>query len=165
MPLIRPFVDADWPLLWPILHTTFAAGDTYAFAPDSSEAEIHEAWIAKPAQTFVICSEAGDILGSYYIKPNQPGLGDHVCNCGYVVASAAQGRGLASAMCVHSQETARAMGFRAMQFNLVVSTNIRAVRLWQHHGFAVAGSLPGAFRHARLGFVDALVMFKSLGAA
>jgi GNAT superfamily N-acetyltransferase len=115
-----------------------------------------------PAATFVACDEQGQVLGTYYLKANQPGLGAHVCNAGYVVAPVAQGQGVAAAMCEHSQEQARALGFLAMQFNLVVSTNERAVRLWNHLGFATVGRLPGAFRHARLGLVDALVMFKTL---
>eukprot|EP01030_Chromulinospumella_sphaerica_P001624 gene1624-1593_t len=143
---IRPLQAADWPAVWLILRTTFQAGDTYAFAPESTEAEIHKAWVELPAATF----------------PNQPGQGAHVCNCGYVVSPAAQGQGVASLMCEHSQQQAVAMGFRAMQFNLVVASNVRAVRLWQHLGFAIVGTLPGAFRHHTLGYVDAHVMFKTL---
>lgn len=107
----------------------------------------------------------GAVIGTYFLKPNQPGLGSHVCNCGYVVAAQARGRGVAAAMCEHSQDQARALGFRAMQFNFVVATNESAVRLWQRQGFAVVGRLPGAFRHQKLGFVDALVMYKQLVAA
>jgi ribosomal protein S18 acetylase RimI-like enzyme len=144
------------------LCTTFAAGETYAFAPASSEADIHRAWIEVPVASYVACAPSGEILGTYYLKPNQPGLGSHVCNCGYVVAPAAQGRGIATAMCEHSQVEAAGMGFRAMQFNLVVATNESAVRLWKKLGFAIAGTLPQAFRHARLGYVDAYVMYKQL---
>jgi ribosomal protein S18 acetylase RimI-like enzyme len=162
IPLIRRFEATDWCRLWPLLHVTFEAGDTYAFAPESTEAEIHRAWIKNPAATFVACGPDGQLLGGYTIKANQPGLGSHVCNCGYVVAQCAQGRGVASAMCEHSQREALAMGFRAMQFNLVVSTNVRAVELWRRLGFAVVGTLPRAFRHLRLGYVDALVMYKEL---
>lgn len=163
-PLIRRFEAADWPALWPLLRATFAAGDTYAYPPDSPEGEARHAWIAVPAATFVACGPTGELLGSYVIKPNQPGLGSHVCNCGYIVAPEAQGQGIATALCRHSQAEAVAMGFRAMQFNLVVATNLRAVRLWERLGFARVATLPGAFRHPRLGFVDALVMFKSLAA-
>lgn len=161
MLVIRPFHEADWPVVFPILRDTFAAGDTYAFAPDSDEAEIRRVWVELPLVTFVACLE-GAVVGTYYLKPNQPGLGAHVCNCGYVVAPEAQGRGVAAAMCEHSQDEARARGFRAMQFNLVVATNERAVRLWQRLGFAIAGTLPRAFQHRRLGFVDAHVMYKEL---
>ena len=160
--VIRRIEERDWPAVWATLHATFQGGDTYAFAPDSSEAEIHRAWVEVPAATYVACAPDGRVLGTYYIKPNQPGLGAHVCNCGYVVAADAQGQGIATALCLHSQDEARAMGFRAMQFNLVVSSNERAVQLWKRLGFAVAGVLPGAFRHTRLGYVDAFVMYKTL---
>jgi ribosomal protein S18 acetylase RimI-like enzyme len=162
MTSIRRYQASDWPAVWPFLRTTFEAGDTYAFSPQSTEAEIHQVWIELPAATYVACAPDGRILGSYFIKANQPGLGAHVCNAGYVVAPQAQGQGIASAMCVHSQAQALALGFLAMQFNLVVATNERAVRLWQKLGFSVVGTLPRAFRHQRLGFVDALVMFKAL---
>lgn len=159
---IRKLRESDWPAVWPILQSTIAAGDTYVFSPRSSEAEIHRIWAEVPTATFVACDTDGAILGTYFIKPNQPGLGDHVCNCGYVVAPRAQGRGIAAAMCEHSQRIAVQLGFRAMQFNFVVATNERAVRLWERLGFAVVGRLPGVFRHQELGFVDALVMFKTL---
>jgi ribosomal protein S18 acetylase RimI-like enzyme len=164
MPLIRPFGSSDWPRLWPLLQATIASGDAYAFDPQSSETDIHLAWIEAPTATFVACGDGGRIVGSYFIKPNQPGLGSHVCNCGYVTAAAARGQGIATALCEHSQVQARAMGIRAMQFNLVVATNEQAVRLWLKLGFAVVGRLPGAFAHRALGDVDALVMFKSLTA-
>ena len=163
MTSIRSYRPSDWPAVWAILQTTFGAGDTYAYAPDSSEQAIHRAWIELPQATFVATDANGQILGTYFIKANQTGLGDHVCNCGYVVSQAAQGQGVAAAMCEQSQQEAIRLGFLAMQFNLVVSTNERAVRLWQRLGFAVVGTLPKAFRHQALGMVDALVMFKTLG--
>jgi len=159
---IREYRESDWPGTWPILQETIRAGDTYTFSPQSTAEEIRLAWVEVPAKTFVACEPEGQILGTYFIKANQPGLGAHVCNCGYVVAATAQGRGIASLMCEHSQAQALALGFRAMQFNFVVSTNIRAIRLWERSGFAVVGRLPGAFNHRRLGYVDALVMFKQL---
>jgi RimJ/RimL family protein N-acetyltransferase len=159
---LREFLPVDWPFVWPLLRDTIAAGDTYTFAPDSPESEIRKAWIETPSATFVACDAAGSIIGTYFIKPNQPGLGAHVANCGYVVAPRAAGRGVATAMCEHSQAWAVAHGFRAMQFNFVVSTNERAVRLWERLGFAIVGRLPGAFRHRQAGFVDALVMYKTL---
>jgi ribosomal protein S18 acetylase RimI-like enzyme len=161
-PRIRRFEEADWLAVLRILDATCRAGDSFAFPPESSEAELRTWWIDLPAATFVACSDDGLVLGTYVIKPNQPGLGGHVCNCGYAVAPEARGRGVASAMCEHSQAEAVAMGFRAMQFNLVVATNETAVRLWKGLGFSVVGTLPAAFRHQRLGFVDALVMFKPL---
>jgi ribosomal protein S18 acetylase RimI-like enzyme len=159
---IRKFREPDWQSLWPMLRATFDAGDTYTFPPRCTEAEIHKAWVEIPAATFVACDAAGTILGTYFIKPNQTGHGDHVCNCGYVVAPQSQGHGIATSMCEHSQRIAVELGFRAMQFNFVVATNERAVRLWERLGFAVVGRLPGAFRHPRRGLVDALVMFKTL---
>jgi RimJ/RimL family protein N-acetyltransferase len=161
---IREYRESDWPHVLPILQQTFGAGDTYAFAPQSTAEEIRRVWIEAPARTFVACEQGGRIVGTYYIKANQPGLGAHVCNCGYVVAPRAQGSGFAARMCEHSQAEALAMGFRAMQFNLVVATNTRAIRLWERLGFAVVGRLPGAFNHQQLGYVDALVMFKTLAA-
>ncbi|SBP87886.1 MULTISPECIES: N-acetyltransferase [Thiomonas] len=161
---IRRFQPADWPRVWAMLQATLATAEQYAFAPDSTEADMRKAWTELPLATYVATSDAGAVVGTYYIKPNQPGLGAHVCNCGYLVASEARGRGVASAMCEHSQAEAVAHGFRAMQFNLVVSTNAGAVRLWQKLGFRIVGTLPGAFHHGRLGDVDAYVMFKQLAA-
>jgi ribosomal protein S18 acetylase RimI-like enzyme len=160
--LVQPFLPRHWASVWRVLEPVFRAGETYAFSPDISEAEARHVWSEVPAATFVALGAGDVVLGTYYIKPNQPALGAHVCNCGYVTAEQARGRGIASAMCEHSQEEARARGFRAMQYNLVVSTNEGAIRLWKKHGFAVIGVLPGAFRHASLGYVDALVMFKQL---
>lgn len=118
-------------------------------------------WIEVPTATFVAVLD-GKVVGTYFLKPNQPGLGSHVCNAGYAVASSARGKGIATLMCEDSQVQAVAMGFRAMQFNLVVATNERAVRLWQRLGFEIVGRLPGVFRHRQLGYVDAFVMFKTL---
>ncbi len=159
---ILPFEPGHWPAVWGILEPVFRAGETYAFAPEIPEEEARRVWIEVPAAIFVAMDAGKQVLGTYYLKPNQPALGAHVCNCGYVTAEQARGRGVASAMCEHSQAEARALGFRAMQFNLVVSNNQGAVRLWKKHGFGVVGVLPGAFRHARLGYVDALVMYKQL---
>ena len=162
MTLVRRYQDTDWPTVWPLLQATFEAGDTYAYSPQSTEAEIHKAWVELPTATYVALNAQGHLLGTYFIKPNQPGLGAHVCNCGYVVSPAAQGQGVASAMCTHSQAEAVSLGFLAMQFNLVAASNERAVRLWKRLGFAVVGTLPHAFRHQRLGLVDPLLMFKTL---
>ena len=159
---IRPATEADWPAIWLILEPVFRAGETYPYPRDIDEAGGRRAWMALPRMTCV-AEEAGQILGTYYIKPNQPGQGSHVCNCGYVVSSRARGRGVASALCEHSQQLGAELGFRAMQFNLVVSTNTGAVRLWQKLGFEVLARLPGAFAHPREGDVDALVMYKQLG--
>lgn len=162
MTTIRAFRQADWPAVWQILKPVFRTADTYSFPPDISEQEAHQAWINVPAATFVAEDAQGQLLGSYYLKPNQPGQGAHVSNCGYVVGEQVRGKGIASAMCEHSQREAVKRGFRAMQFNLVVSTNTGAVRLWQKHGFAIVGTLPQAFLHPSAGYVDAFVMYKHL---
>jgi ribosomal protein S18 acetylase RimI-like enzyme len=159
---IRRFQKSDWSSLWPILQATFSKGDTYTFPATSTEDEILSAWIQAPTATFVACDLSGEILGSYYIKPNQLGNASHVCNCGYIVSEQARGKGVASFMCKHSQETAIELGFLAMQFNFVVSTNNGAIRLWQKLGYDIAGTLPRAFRHPQAGLVDAFVMYKWL---
>ena len=159
--MIREAVDTDWPALWPILREAFSTGDTYPFPPDMAEDDAHRAWMTVPQATYV-AEEDGRIVGTYYLKPNQPGLGAHVCNAGYIVAKAARSRGLGRALCAHSLEEARRLGYRAMQFNLVVATNEQALRLWPEMGFAKVGTLPGAFRHAEYGYVDALVLYQVL---
>ncbi len=159
---LRQYNDADWPDLWKTIKPVFRAGETYAYAPDISKAEAQQVWVDGVTTTYVAVSQAGDILGTYYLKPNQPELGSHVCNAGYIVSTDAQGKGVASKMCVHSQQTAVELGFRAMQYNLVAVSNQAAIHLWQKHGFEIVGTLPGAFRNARLGFIDALVMYKQL---
>jgi ribosomal protein S18 acetylase RimI-like enzyme len=159
---IRTFKESDWPAVWQAIEPVFRAGDTYAFPRDISEEEAHKAWVSVPKETYVAVDQESVILGTYYIKPNQPGQGDHICNCGYIVSENARGQGIASAMCEHSQKEALAKGFQAMQYNLVVSTNSGAVRLWKRHGFDVIGTVPEAFRHPVHGFVDAFVMYKKL---
>ena len=159
---IRAFEDADWPGVWAFLEPVFRAGETYSFATDLSESQARSVWVEVPAQTYIAVMKGGRVAGTYFIKPNQPGQGDHVCNCGYVVAADSRGQGIASRLCEHSQEVARTLGYRAMQYNLVVSTNTGAVRLWQRHGFEIVGTLPGAFRHPQHGFVDAHIMYKNL---
>jgi ribosomal protein S18 acetylase RimI-like enzyme len=161
-PSIQEARASDWPRMWAILEPVFRAGETYSFARDITEQQAHHAWMEVPAKTFACVSSSGEVVGTYYLKANQPGQGSHVCNCGYVVSANARGLGIAAAMCQHSQQEARKLGFRSMQFNLVVSTNEDAVRLWERHGFSIVGTLPRAFNHPSKGFVDAFVMFKHL---
>ena len=139
----------------------FRAGDTYTYSPDISEADARKSWVDAYPAVYVAESD-GLIVGTYCLKPNQPGLGSHVCNAGYIVSQQARGKGIATLMCEHSQAEAKRMGFRGMQFNIVVSTNEAAVRLWQKLGFEFVGRLPGAFKHSKLGYVDAFVMYKQL---
>jgi ribosomal protein S18 acetylase RimI-like enzyme len=164
--IIRSYRAEDWDLVWAILEPVFRAGDKYAIRTDIMAGEAREYWTSIPKQVFVAIDEqTGQLLGTYYVRPNFDGPGSHVCNCGYIVAEDARGRGVASRMCEHSQAEAAARGFRAMQYNLVVSTNERAVRLWKHMGFEIIGTVPGGFRHPRLGFVDAYIMYKVLAAS
>jgi RimJ/RimL family protein N-acetyltransferase len=156
---IRKAEQSDNDDIWAIFHEVVAKGDTYAFSPQTGRKEALEIWTLKPAVTYVAELD-GKAVGTYFIKPNQPALGAHVCNCGYMVTKLARGRGVATAMCLHSQAEAGRMGFLAMQFNFVVSTNEGAVRLWQKLGFRIVGTLPRAFNHKRFGLVDAHVMFK-----
>lgn len=159
---IRVFSEQEWRDTWKIVEPVFRAGDTYSFPTDITEQQAHEIWIEHPLATYVAVDDAGHLLGTYFVKANQPGQGAHVCNCGYIVAENARGKGVASALCEHSQAEAIRLGFRAMQYNLVVSTNDSAVRLWQKHGFAIVGTLPAAFRHPKKGYVDAYIMYKQL---
>ena len=159
--IIREATQADMPAIWPIFHEIVAAGTTYGFAEDSSQADAENLWLKLPLKTFV-AEDAGEVLGTYYIKANQAGPGSHVSNCGYMVSSRARGRGVASALCRHSQQVAKDLGFLAMQFNFVASSNEGAVRLWLHHGFEIVGRLPKAFCHPDKGYVEAFVMYKWL---
>jgi ribosomal protein S18 acetylase RimI-like enzyme len=159
--VIRPATVDDHPAIWPLLEPVIRAGETYALPRDMTAADALAFWTAPGSDAFV-AEDTGAVLGTYFLRPNQRGGGAHVANCGYITAGAAVGRGVARAMCSHSLDHARARGFRAMQFNFVVSTNERAVRLWQSMGFSIVGRLPGAFAHPELGDVDALVMYQCL---
>ena len=162
---VRPATPEDDDAIWRILEPTFRAGETYPIPRDVSRADALAYW-RTPGHTVFVAQDnedaGGAIVGTYYLRANTRGGGAHVANCGYMVAQDAQGRGVARAMCAHSLEQARERGFAAVQFNFVIASNERAVRLWQACGFAVVGRLPGAFRHPRLGPVDALVMFRAL---
>lgn len=158
---IRKATLADFDQIWPIFHEIVAAGETYTYPQDTTREQAITLWMEIPRQTFV-AEKNGQILGTYYIKTNQPGGGDHVCNCGYMVSSAARGSGLATTMCEHSQQVAISLGYQAMQFNFVAASNAGAVRLWTQLGFETVGRLPKAFRHPGKGYVDALVMYKWL---
>lgn len=162
MPLtIRLTTPEDADIIGQILAPVISAGETYALPRDWSQEQAIAYWLAAEKQSFVAELDRR-IAGTYYLKANQAGGGAHVANCGYVTAGWAAGRGVARAMCAHSLETARATGYRAMQFNLVVSTNRRAIKLWQQMGFEIAGRLEGAFNHPDQGDVDALVMYQRL---
>lgn len=147
--------------IWPVIHEILRTGDTYPFAPETTREEAFQIWMKKPQATYVAYLD-DEIVGTYYIKANQPGLGSHVCNAGYMVRAGARGKGIGKAMCKHSLGEARKLGFKAMQYNLVVSTNTGAVKLWQDMGFEIIGTLSKAFNHREKGFVDAFVMYQWL---
>lgn len=159
---IRELQEKDWPAVWQLMKPVIRAGETYPYAVDMTVDQARRMWLEATESAYVAEDNAGDLLGTYYIKPNQPALGAHVANCGYMVAEQARGRGIATTMCAHSQQEAIRLGYRAMQFNLVVETNEASLHLWKKMGFDVVGRLPGAFNHTKSGFVDAFVMYKDL---
>jgi L-amino acid N-acyltransferase YncA len=158
---IRLATEADHDPIWSIFHEVVAAGDTYAFDPQISRAEALAYWFGAKTHTYV-AEKAGKIAGTYILKPNQPGAGSHVANAAFMVGASARGQGVGRAMAGHCLNEARRHGFRAMQFNFVVSTNESAIRLWRQLGFETVGTLPGAFRHPKEGYVDVYVMFRAL---
>lgn len=160
---IREATAKDAPAIWRILEPMIRAGETYALPADLSEHDALGYWLAPAHQVFVALID-GDVAGTFFLRANQRGGGSHVANCGFVTSEDFRGRGVARAMCLRALAVARERGFTAMQFNFVVASNTRAVRLWQDLGFEIAGRLPKVFAHPRLGLVDALVMFRHLDA-
>lgn len=158
---IRSASEADSAAILAIVAPVLAAGETYAVSTELNDAGVLAYWLGPGHEVFV-AERDGAVLGTYFLMANQHGNGAHVANCGYITAPAGRGQGIARAMCEHSLERARQRGFRAMQFNHVVSTNTAAVGLWQKLGFAIVGTLPGAFRHPTHGYVDSYVMFRAL---
>jgi len=161
MLLIRSATESDRGAIWAILEPAIRAGETYTLPNDFSREEALAYWFESGHSVYVAVDN-GQIVGTYFLKANHQGGGSHVANCGYIVASSASGRGVGRTMCEDSLQRAVEAGFRAMQFNFVVSSNQRAVRLWQSCGFEIVGRLPSAFAHPVLGFVDALVMHRAL---
>jgi GNAT superfamily N-acetyltransferase len=159
--VIREIAAAEFETAWPLFRSVIATGDTYSYPPDMRFEEARALWTTPPSRTFV-AERDGRVLGCYLLRPNQPGLGDHVANAGYMVESEARGQGIASAMCEHSLDEARRRGFTAMQFNFVVASNVGALKLWQRLGFAIVGTVPAAFRHATLGPTDIHIMHRVL---
>jgi ribosomal protein S18 acetylase RimI-like enzyme len=161
MPNIRQASRTDDDAIWSVLEPVIRAGETYALNRDMNREEALAYWFAPGHQVFV-AEENGAVAGTYFLRPNQQGGGAHVANCGYITAGEFAGRGIARAMCRHSLELARQRGFRAMQFNFVVSTNRRAIRLWESLGFVIVGTLPQAFEHPSEGFVNVFVLYRDL---
>lgn len=158
---IRAATKDDCGAIWKILEPTIRSGETYALPRDMARESALAYWFSPQHEVFV-AEENAAILGTYFLRANQKGGGGHVANCGYMTAARATGRGVARAMCQHSLDAAKARGFRAMQYNFVVSTNERAVLLWESFGFEIVGRLPEAFLHPSLGFIDAFVMHRKL---
>jgi len=158
---IREATSSDDAPIWAIFHAVVAPGDTYVFEPDTPRREALAYW-RNPSFRCYVAQTDDAVVGTYILKPNYPGLGAHVANAAFMVSPDARGSGVGRAMGEHCIVEARRLGYRALQYNFVVSTNAPAVRLWQRLGFMIIGTLPGAFRHRQLGFVDAYVMFRSL---
>jgi L-amino acid N-acyltransferase YncA len=161
MSMIRLATEADRDAIWKIFREVVAAGDTYALDPNISRENALAYWFAPGTHTYVAESD-GTINGTYLLRPNQPGGGSHVANAGFMVLGRASGQGLGRAMAEHCLSEARRLGFRAMQFNYVISTNTAAIHLWRDLGFEIVGTLPSAFRHPDKGYVDVYVMYRSL---
>ena len=162
---IRPTTDADRDAIWNIFHEVIAAGDTYALDPNMSREDALAYWFAPGTRTYVAEGDAAgarQILGTYILRPNQSGGGSHVANAGFMVSARSRGQGIGHAMAEHCLSEARRLGFRAMQFNYVISTNTAAIRLWQDLGFEIVGTLASAFHHPDEGYVDVYVMYRSL---
>ena len=159
--LIRPAANEDANSIWAIMEPIIRAGETYTLPRDMDKVSALAYWFSDEREVFV-AEDNGDIVGTYCLQANHQGGGAHVANCGYMTAVSGTGRGVARAMCAHSLDRARERGFRAMQFNFVISTNDRAVRLWQSFGFEIVGRLPGAFQHPTQGYVDVYVLYRNL---
>lgn len=159
--IIRKMTESDFETFWPVFHDIALAQETYAFDPEITYEGALDLWLNSPAATYV-ATEDDVILGSYYIKKNAAGPGSHICNCGYMVNPLARGKGVAKALCIHSQKIAAELGFLAMQFNSVVSTNTVAVNLWKKLGYQIIGTIPEAYQHKQQGLVDAFIMYKKL---
>jgi len=159
--VVREANPKDYDSVWEIFENVIKTGDTYVFDPNTKKEDLSKHWFAPYMKTYV-AEDQNEILGTYIIKPNQIGLGSHIANCSYMVNLNAQGKGIGKLMCEHSIENARQSGYKAIQFNIVVSTNAIAVKLWEKFGFKIIGNIPNGFRHIELGFVDAYIMHKKL---
>ncbi|MFM2482206.1 N-acetyltransferase family protein [Celerinatantimonas sp. YJH-8] len=158
--MIREMTRADFEIFWPTFQAIIQAQETYPYPPSLTFEQAYQLWCEQPQKTLVV-EESGQILGSYMIQPDAMGPGDHICNCSYICQSA-EGARIATLMCEHSMEMARELGYIAMLFRSVVSTNEVAIQLWQTLGFRIVGTIPKGYRHGRLGLVDSYIMFKSL---
>lgn len=158
---IRKATSLDFEQVWNIFSEVIKTGDSYVFAPDTPKSDLNKHWFADNMTTFVAVDNE-KVLGTYIIKANQIDLGNHIANCSYMVSPDAQGKGIGKKLCEHSLKYAKECGYEAVQFNIVVSTNIGAVELWKNFGFKIIGTTPKAFRHQQLGYVNTYIMYKDL---
>jgi ribosomal protein S18 acetylase RimI-like enzyme len=158
---IRKAEDADRAAIWQIIKAVIAGGDTYVFAPDSPKEEMMEYWFAPDKHNYVAVDEGGEVIATFWLRANQPGLGKHVANAAYMVSPNAQGRGIGKQIGLWSLEEAKRLGFEAMQFNFVVSSNSAAVKLWRAIGFEIIGEVPDAM-YAKNGLTNAYIMYRKL---
>lgn len=158
---IRPATEADWSGIWEIFKDVISRGDTYTYAPDMSENQAKDIWIRNGCHGYVVTHE-NKIVGTFTIRTNKPGFGNHIANAGYMVHKDYRRSGIAQTMCKVSLKEAKKLGYQAMQFNFVVASNIPAVTLWQKMGFKIVGTVPKAFRHATLGLTDVHIMHRFL---
>lgn len=159
---LRKYREEDKEQIWKIVEFVISKGDSFTYAPDTSREEALKDWCSSDKHTFVAVDETGKILGTFYIKANQTGLGSHIANGSYMVSPDARGKGVGRTMCEYSLEEARRLGFHAMQFNIVVKSNETAVRLWKSLGFEIIGEIPDAFRHLENGLTNAYIMYRKL---
>ena len=158
---IRKATIKDYDAVWEIFSKVIQTGDTYVFSPNTPKEKLHKHWFASHMQTYVL-EENGEILGTYILKPNQIDLGSHIANASYMVHPNTQGKGIGKKLCEHSLKTAKELGFKAMQFTTVISTNVAAINLWKNYGFTIIGTTPKGFKHQKLGYIDSYIMYKSL---
>jgi L-amino acid N-acyltransferase YncA len=158
----HPATESDWPAIWPIWHDIVAAGDTYTYDPATGSEQAQQMWLPSGRDETWLVELDGAAVGTYHLSPNQSGPGAHVANASYMVGSAARGHGVGRAMVEHSLVRAAESGYRGIQFNAVASSNVNAVKLYHDLGFATIGTVPGGFRHPEQGFVDLLIMYRSL---
>lgn len=158
---LRTTVEADKPAIWQIIKAVIAGGDTYVYPPDSSEEEMMSYWFTPDKYNYVAVLD-GEVVGIFWLRANQPGLGSHIANAAYMVLPGAAGKGIGRKMAEFSIEEARRLGFRAMQFNFVVKSNTVAVSLWQSVGFEIIGEIPDAFDHVKDGMTNAYIMYRKL---
>lgn len=157
----RPATEADKPAIWRIIKAVIATGDTYVYRPDSSEEEMMATWFLPEKHNYVAVID-GEIVATFWLRANQPGLGSHVANAAYMVSPAAKGKGIGKQMALWSLDEARRLGFTAMQFNFVVKSNENTVALWKKIGFEIIGEIPDAFQHAQNGLTNAYIMYRKL---